>query len=64
MTSPRYDWWQVQAIHPDKKEPFDVYINRFPTLAQAEAQKLELEKQGYENINIIEPDAVRRNPRR
>lgn len=63
MTSPRYDWYQVQAIHPDKKEPFDVYINRFPTLAQAEAQKLELEKQGYENINIIEPDHIRNRRR-
>lgn len=64
MTSPRYDWWQVQAIHPDKKDPFDLYINRFPTKAKAEAQKLELEKQGYQHINIIEPDTVRSNPQR
>ncbi len=59
MTSPRYDWWQVQAIHPDKKEPFDTYINRFPTEAKAEEKKLELEKQGYEHINIIPPDHIR-----
>lgn len=58
MTSPRFDWWEVQAIHPDKKDPFDVYVNRFPKKEQAEAMKETLAQQGYEYINILPPRDV------
>lgn len=61
MTTPRYDWWQVQAIHPDKTEPFDIYVNRFPTEKRAREVMADLTRQGYEHINLIEPDHVRRN---
>ncbi len=59
MASPRYDWWQVQATHPHKTEPFDIYINRFPSKARALEVMDDLKKQGYEHINLIEPDNVR-----
>ena len=57
--SPRYDWWSVQGIHPDKKDPYDVYINRFPTEAKANAMKASLMEQGYEHITITPPDYLK-----
>lgn len=59
MTTPRYDThWEVSGYHPDKREPFDLYINFFPTEARALEVKEELIRQGYEHINIVPP----RNP--
>lgn len=57
--TPRYDWWQVQAVHPHKTEPFDIYINRFPSESKAREVMADLKEQGYEHINIIEPDHIK-----
>lgn len=59
MTTPRWDThWEVSGHHPDKREPFNVYINFFSTEALALACKEELIRLGYEHINIVPP----RNP--
>ena len=58
--SPRYDWWGVQAIHPDKAEGYDVYIRRFPSLADALRKMPELEAEGYRHVKLIEPDHIKR----
>lgn len=53
---PRYDThYTVEAIHPDKKEPFDTYINYYADEKRARAAVVELEKQGYEHISIRPP---------
>ena len=54
--TPRKDWYQVQAVHPHKVDPFNIYINRFPTQAKAEEQRDKLEKEGYEHIHILPPE--------
>lgn len=60
--TPRFDWWQVQAIHPHKTEPFDIYINRFPTETRAREVMEDLMRQGYQHINILPPANPRGNP--
>jgi hypothetical protein len=60
MTSRQHDWWQVQAIHPHKTEPFDIYINSFPTEARAREVMASIKEEGYEHINLIEPDRVKK----
>lgn len=61
MATPRYDThYEVSGYHPDKKEPFNLYINFFKTESLALECKQILESQGYEHINIVPP----RNPRR
>lgn len=59
MTTPRWDThWEVSGRHPDKREPFDLFIGFFPTEALALSTKQTLIDQGYEHINIVPP----RNP--
>ena len=59
IMSPRYDWWGVQAIHPHKKDPFDVYVNRFPTEEKAREIMASLANEGYEYINLIKPEYLK-----
>jgi hypothetical protein len=47
--------WRVEGTHPDKKEPFDTYINFYKTQAAAQGAKEEIERQGYEYVTIIPP---------
>ncbi len=61
MASPRYDThYEVSGFHPDKKEPFDFYINFFPTENLALECKQILEQQGYEHINIVPPRGLKK----
>lgn len=48
--------YTVQAIHPDKKEPFDIYINYFTTLSLAKEAAAVLLDQGYDHITISPPE--------
>ena len=47
--------WRLEGTHPDKVEPFDVYINFYSTQAKAEEARLEIERQGYEHCHITPP---------
>lgn len=61
MSTPRYDThYEVSGYHPDKKEPFDFYINFFATEALALECKEKLITQGYEHINIVPPRNLKR----
>lgn len=51
--------WRVEGIHPDKKEPFDTYINFFATQTKAQEAAAEIERQGFEHVNIIPPAAIK-----
>ncbi len=51
--------WRLEGTHPDKKEPFDTYINFYSSEAKAEEAKAEIERQGYEFCHVTPPDAVR-----
>jgi hypothetical protein len=60
MTSPRYGThYTVQGIHPDKKDPFDRFINYYPTREKAVAAKAEIEQQGFEHVTITPPAALK-----
>lgn len=47
--------WRVEGIHPDKKEPFDTFINFYTTEEKAKEAKAEIERQGYEYVTITPP---------
>ncbi len=54
--TPRWNThWEVSAIHPDKKEPFDTYINFFHSEAKAREVADNLKREGYEYINVTPP---------
>lgn len=56
MATPRYDThWEVSGHHPDKREPFDLYIGFYPTELAADQAVENLKRQGYEHINKIPP---------
>lgn len=50
--------WRLDGVHPDKVEPFDVYINFYSSEAKAAEAKVEIERQGYEHCHITPPAAV------
>ena len=57
MSSPNYlTHWEVNGYSPAGK----LFIDHFPTEAQALACKARLEAEGYRHINIVPP----RNPTR
>ena len=57
MSSPNYlTHWEVNGYSPAGK----LFIDHFPTEAQALACKARLEAEGYKHVNIVPP----RNPTR
>lgn len=59
MTPSSRTHWRVEGIHPDKREPFNIFINFYRTKAKADEAKAEIERQGYEHVTIIPPAAVK-----
>lgn len=47
--------WRVEGIHPDKKEPFNTFINFYSSEARANDAKTEIERQGFEHVTVIPP---------
>ena len=47
--------WRLEGTHPDKREPYDVFINFYSTQSKAEEAKQEIERQGYEHCTITPP---------
>ena len=51
--------WRVEGTHPNKVDPFDVFINFYSTKAKAEIAKAEIERQGFEYVTITPPNLER-----
>jgi hypothetical protein len=47
--------WRVEGTHPDKVDPFDVFINFYSTEERALIAKAEIERQGFEHVTITPP---------
>lgn len=50
--------WRLEGRHPDKKEPFDLFINFYTTQAKAQVAMQEIERQGFEHCHITAPAAL------